>query len=201
MRLARRTALLVAFSLFTSAATASADEPTGFAEFPWGTPRSDLIVPCTSAGKVYQTPGLPPMKLPARPPDLFPLGEGLAELNCSRTIVLGGEERGVRLTLVRDQLAGYRFWVRSSLYSDLMAIAVDKFGIDNKASTKTYRTRGGTDASGRLHEWIWPSGTTAYVEELCEKLTLSCLVVSAKSLHDWYATTRSQEIERAKKRF
>jgi len=190
------------FALFALASPVwSAEEPTGFAEFPWGTPRTDLMVPCTFPGRAYQTPGVRPFEVPARAPDVLSLGSGVARLTCGRSIPIGGASWNPQLTFVEDCLAGYKITVRTSAYRELLAIATEKFGAPDRETARTYRTRRGTDVSAQTHEWSWPSGTAAYLEELCSATDLSCLNVMSKSLHDWLATQRVEERERAKKGF
>jgi hypothetical protein len=177
-----------------------AEEPTGFAEFPWGTLRSELMAPCTAPGHVYRTPGVRPFEVPPRPPDIFALGSGAVWLSCSgRAVSIGGGSWGPQLTFVDDRLAGYKITVQTSAYRELLTIAVEKFGAADRATAKTYRTKRGTDVSGATHEWSWPSGTVAHLEELCGATDVACLNVMAKNLLDWFAARRTGERERAKK--
>lgn len=120
-------------------------------------------------------------------------------MTCGRSIPIGGSNWNPQLTLVEERLAGYKITVRISAYRELLTIATEKFGAADRTTAKLYRTRRGTDVSGQAHEWSWPSGTAAYLEELCSATDLSCLSVMAKSLHDWFTAQRAEERERAKK--
>lgn len=77
MRLAASFVLGLLAVLVAAPIAHAGEEPTGFAEFPWGTPRTDLMAPCTFPGRVYQTPGVRPFEVPARLPDVLPLGKGI----------------------------------------------------------------------------------------------------------------------------
>jgi hypothetical protein len=160
------------------------------------------MTPCTAPEHVYQVPGGRPLKVPAQPPHVFSYGDGHSDFSCmGRSIQIGGNGWSPRLTFVEDRLAGYTITVRVSLYRELLAIASEKFGSPERVTTRTYRTKRGTDVAAVESAWSWPSGTSASLVELCSATDVSCLIVTTKSLDDYYKARGAEERERAKKGF
>jgi len=117
------------------------EEPTGFAEFPWGTPRTTLIPVC----------GDPLLR--QRPP---------LELWCSdRPIKIGDRQWFANLVFDDRGLGGYEITVRPFAYRDLRDIAVAKFGMYGRPADRqeviSYKGR-----IGERLMWDGPAGRSSY---------------------------------------
>jgi hypothetical protein len=174
--------------LLAVAASASAEEPTGFAEFPWGTEWMALNAPCTQPG------GKPPL-LDSRP-------DGGIEMECWRTVPIGGRDWRPELVFLNRELAGYRIRVHR-VYANLRAAAVEKFGPPTSTRTVQYRTGVGVAVSGEEILWRWPSGGLALLSEHVEgaPLTASVLSVLSPTLAEATASALKEQREKAKKGF
>ena len=170
--------------LLAVAASATAEEPVGFLEWAWGTSSETMIkqffVPsCRSSPK-----------------------EGAKAGVCSEYRV--GD---VQTTLVlwfqpADSLTGYFMKFKSESYAKMRGAVVERFGPPTSDSTKEYTTRGGLSSPGENLYWQWPSGTVAFLSQVCGKqLGESCLNVTTKPLEEWRRKDEEAKREQRKKGF
>jgi hypothetical protein len=147
-----------------SSIPALAEEPMGFAEFLWGTPRTQLAEVCRRYSHGYDASLVP----------------NSTDISCaSRPVETAGDSFHPRLMFTAvGGLGGYQ--INSSSYSSLRDIVVAKFGLPHARQEKTYRTGTGREVGGEVLMWQWPSGTEASLSELCGKLHLSCVLVMSK---------------------
>lgn len=177
----RLTFLMVLPGLLMAVAVLAADEPAGFAEVKWGTPRDDTKQALLGRCKVEWDKS-PPLRTERC--GVYGIG-----------VVFG------RLTLTFDTvgLAAYRFEF-SQAYPMFRGIAIERFGSSFERETKAYVTGRGLSVEGERLTWAWPN-VLASLEERCGRLTESCLVVSTKAHADEMVRRLRQLEEKAKKDF
>ena len=155
----------------------TAEEPTGFEEFPWGTPRKHLIPIC----------GDPLLRL-----------RGADELNCTERAPQIGERHWTPTLRFDDKqgLGGYEIRVRPFAYEDLRDIAFAKFGRPVEEAPPPL-------GPGEHFNWRWPSGTMVVLYEHCGGRSAddACLIAWSGSYSQMLSARRSREIEKAKKQF
>ncbi len=175
-------------ALLAVATSASAEEPVGFLEWAWGT-SSEIMI------KQFFVPS-------CRFSPRFSPKEGSKTGVCSEYRV--GD---VQTTLVLwfqpdDSLTGYFMKFKSESYPKMRGAVVERFGPPTSESTKEYTTRGGLNSSGEALYWQWPSGTRAFLSQVCGKqLGESCLNVTTKPLEEWRLKDEGAKREQRKKGF
>lgn len=178
--------LLVLGVLFYSA-FAVAEEPMGFAEFPWSTSRSELLRVCNIAPR----------------DDRKTWGIGSSDIYCyGRAIDIGGQRRSPLLLFTeRDQLGSYVIESDRYAYRELRQLAIEKFGTDGTIREGTYTTARGIAVTGETIDWRWATGTAALLEERCGRLDKSCLTVVSQGYSAWFADQERARLEKARKAF
>jgi hypothetical protein len=139
---AMRITLIALTAVLVLAMPAVAEEPTGFAEFPWGTLRTGLIPICGD-----------PLLLGFR---------GADELNCTERAPQIGEHHWTPTLRFDDGqgLGGYEIRVRPFAYRDLRDIAFAKFGRPADEAPPSI-------GPGERFNWRWSSGTLVVLYEHC----------------------------------
>jgi hypothetical protein len=169
--------------LLALTSSASAEEPKGFLEWPWGTPQETITkrfstsVQCRWSGKV-----------------------GFCNKYYVRDVQVG--ELNLSF-LPNGTLTGYYMFFTPDSYLKMRITITEKFG----APTKVSPTKSATDASGLA--WEWPSGTRAVFSQVCalpvspsaEPWRGPCLFVWSKSLDEWLIKEEEAANERRKKAF
>jgi len=179
--------LVVALALFV-AAPAWAEEPTGFAEFRWGTAshRVDegLYGKCAFDRATEEVAFCTGYVLPS---------VGSVKLAFWSIPDPGGNAYDAKL-------AGYSILLRASGYASLKSVAVEKFGAPTTSRMAAYTTGAGFKVSGEIVTWVWP-GATAHLSERCDKVTESCLNVRSKRGDDLIRGRLESDRVKAKKAF
>jgi hypothetical protein len=162
--------------LFALATAASAEEPKGFLEWPWGTPmaamnKEDLWC------RGYMTVTIKKMTC---------LDHRIGDLPVS-TLALYFRPDGT--------LTGYSMVFSSD--GRLRDVIIEKFGPPTK--TRPQPAERGT--TGEILEWRWRSGTVAGLIDLCLTPRESCLAVSTKTLEDFLRRDEDEKKQQRKKDF
>jgi hypothetical protein len=180
---------LASLVLFVWSAVASAEEPIGFAEFPWGTSQSQIYGVCQGADRRV----LPPST---------PYSDGTVGILChSRALQFSdGEAWNFQLYFFNGVLVGYQITPRRE-YDELRRIAVAKFGPPTKQSVGEYVNGAGARVSGETLSWTWSSGTAAELAERYDRLDSSSLIVYSKAFADAKRRGSQEAVDRAKKSF
>jgi hypothetical protein len=165
-----------------------AEEPTGFAEFRWGTAshRVDegLHGKCTFNRAT----------------------EEFAFCTCYHVPSVGAVK--VAFWSIPDpggnacdaKLAGYSIMLRASGYASLRSVAIEKFGAPTTSRFAEYTTGAGFKVSGEIVSWVGP-GATAHLSERCDTVTESCLSVRTKRGNDLIRGRLESDRAKAKKAF
>lgn len=173
--------------LLAVATTASAEEPTGFLEWSWGTPKATLeskfLLPrCKSR-----------MSEPAEP------------AVCGSYQLGDIEILSLRLNFKPDNaLSGYVMYFHKEWYAKMLDAATDKFGATTQGSL--WQWPGGTTAlllercGGRA------SGPSSVEQQLGERTSLiyeafPCLIVATQVLRDWQSKEEERKRGERKKGF
>jgi hypothetical protein len=195
---------LVWLGLFV-AAPATAEEPTGFAEFPWGSKLYELVAPCTSPPRVDYTLPSRPFQIPAYPPRETRRDDGTLAISCWRSIEIGGEKWTPTLVFVGSSegwtLARYEISCGYYCFKELRRIAVEKFGPPHQASISQYRMGNGAQIEGEVASWRWEDGTSALLVERDGKIDRAALTVSTRAFLELWEKYSRERIEKAKKAF
>jgi hypothetical protein len=178
--------------VFALAASACAEEPTGFLRWPWGTTKEIMF---KGKGSWCQ--------FPSKEADVG------TTITC-RQYFIGDISVGITLNFLPDdalagslnyRLAGYSMGFASESYSKILGTAIGKFGPPTSTQPLQYRMRNGVLVPGEELQWRWPSGTTATLiyQETPDLPTpgLAVLEVSTKALAD---LLRKEEEERQQER-
>jgi hypothetical protein len=172
-----RITLIALTAVLMLATSAVAEEPTGFAEFPWGTLRKGLIPICRDPLLRFR---------------------GADELNCTERAPQIGEHHWTpTLRFDDDQgLGGYEIRVRPFAYRDLRDIAFAKFGRPANEAPPSL-------CPGERFNWRWPSGTLVMLYEHCGSRSTddACLIAWSGTYSQMLNATRSRAIEKAKAPF
>lgn len=177
-------ALLAICCLLGLATSASAEEPKGFLEWPWGTTYETIAKDqswCRSREK---------------------LAEGTKTITCHLYFV--GDVPITLLVLAfqpLDALSGYTMCFASASYGAMRDVTVGKFGPPTSTiPLQQYRTPREASISEGLG-WKWPSGTIALLLENRPLDISSCLTVSTKALSDVREKKEQEKKEQRKKGF
>lgn len=169
-------------------ATASAwaeEEPKGFAEIPWGTPRAQVVQPCTGPF----------------PPTTFPSRTSIVEMSCWRSIEINGKAWNPRLLFVDGNLAAYQIGCGNHCYTELKRITVEKFGPPQRTEVAQYRMNNGTMIDGEISAWEWPSGVRATLRQRDRTIDYAVLFVSTPIYAEAAAKIQQERTDKAKKAF
>lgn len=169
--------LLCAWSITLSVTPglASAEEPTGFRDLPWGTEGAAVtrhVFGCTG--------NIRPMN--ARTSLCLATDVDLGDARAQSTLLFVIETD----ITIKDHLAGYILTVRRTEYSVLRDASIAKFGKPTKTETRTYQSNAGAMLPGEVLRWSWPSGVTSMLMERCGRTDKACLQVETPELHRAY---------------
>jgi len=193
-----RCILLALISLLAFAAPASAEEPKGFQDWPWGTSREALIEPflrdkCRSSSeyRLYTEH----------------LKDHLKSILTCSFYEIGDVTAGVMLHFEPlESLAGYTLEFKSR-YREMRQTILEKLGKPTLVTTHRYKTALGVSTTGEEMTWRWPSGTAAQLSERCPEssgqvsLILSCFQVSTAALQAQSQRKQQEHQEQRKKGF
>jgi hypothetical protein len=168
---------------------ARAEEPTGFAQYPWGTARNILATEviqgqrCSSGkytgGKVIE--------------EKYAWCEVyVIEGCCSVDLTLGFDATG--LTAYRMKLLDF------PLYQRFRTLVLDKFGPPHASRSEEYVTGAGQRVPGEVLDWQW-ANVGASLIQICGKVTQPCLVVETKAFADARMRQDAERREKAKRGF
>lgn len=177
--------ILLALLILLAPEVALADEPTGFAEIPWGTSHAQVIQPCTGPF----------------PPTTFPTRTNISEMSCWRSIEINGKAWNPRLFFVDRQLAAYQVGCGYNCYAALRQIIIEKFGNPHRTAVRQYRMNNGSAIEGEVAEWDWPGGTTAVLVQRDGKIDYASLFVATPMYATAADKLRQERAEKAKKAF
>jgi hypothetical protein len=79
-------------------------------------------------------------------------------------------------------LGGYRIEVDHGVYAALRDYATSALGAAEATEVRAYTTGTGERLQGERLTWRWPSGTLAWLDERCERVSRSCLTVATRDL-------------------
>jgi hypothetical protein len=171
--------------LLALATSASAEEPRGFLDWPWGATYETIAKDqswCRSREKFL---------------------EGTKTITCHLYFV--GDIPITSLILnfqPHDALSGYTMCFASSSYGAMRDVSIVKFGPPTSTiPLQQSTTPGGASISVEWLGWKWPSGTVAFLAENRMLDVPSCLSVSTKALSDMRGKKEEEQKEQRKKGF
>jgi hypothetical protein len=174
--------VMVLGCLLTPTTPVSAEEPKGFQEWSWGTPKATLMHEvidkfCRTSNQTMDDEPLTCLH--------YSVGDVIIE-----PLLLKFTPDG--------SLSGYSLSFKTDAYARMGSTATDKFGPATSVSKQSYRLRSGTETLGDVVTWRWPGGTTAALHEICGRVGNSCLIVSSKALNDFKHKEEAEERARRK---
>jgi len=152
-------AALLALTL-TSSVSAFAEDPAGFAEFPWGSARRDVVAKLVRDRCSWS--------VPVKKPQADTIADTIAcygyQLDSVGPVVLN-------LDFIGDALQGYTIIAPARRLAEFRAWVKKQFGEPASVMQLT----------GEIASWRWPSGTTAIFREHCLTSTEACVSLSGPS--------------------